>query len=585
FFGGYMTMVFAGDAVLSWDPNSEPDLAGYKVYYGTAPGSYGTPIDVGNQTAYTVMGLGYGTYYFAVKAYDATGNQSGYSNEVTKIISDTIPPVISAMTTGSITGTSAAVNWSTDEPATSLVEYGTTTAYGNSTPFNSSLVTGHSQTVGGLQAATVYHYRIRSADATGNVAVSGDNTFTTSAAPDTQPPVISGVTASNLTGTGAVITWMTNEAATPRVEYGTSANYGSSSALVSTLATSHSITLNGLAPSTPYHFRVMSGDAAGNSAASADNIFITTTTPDTTPPQISGILTNNVTGSSATVTWATDEAATTQVEYGTTTAYGSATTLNPVLVTGHTQTLTGLQSNLPYHYRVKSSDGAGNLSVSGDRAFTTGSIADTTPPQNVQSFTAHVGDQQITLNWVNPPDLDFIGVRIRYRTDHYPSAINDGALLGDFTGQPSETMSTTQTSLQNGITYYYSASSYDNHGNYQTTAYASATVSASSSNASGSPDEVTMSGGCGMVRPGNGRPPGPGQAADMTALLAVLLIAILKREIQKKKGFDRRLIVSGIICISFPSRKSFQPRNLQGLYFERSSDAVLNNQTHLFLCG
>ena len=84
FFLGSSTMASANDAILSWDPNTEPDLAGYKVYYGTASHSYGPPIVVGKQTTYTVTGLGIGTYFFAVTAYDTSGNESGFSNEVSK---------------------------------------------------------------------------------------------------------------------------------------------------------------------------------------------------------------------------------------------------------------------------------------------------------------------------------------------------------------------------------------------------------------------------------------------------------------------------------------------------------------------
>lgn len=575
----YGTTVLAGDAGLTWDANIEPDLAGYMVYYGTAPGSYGVPVDIGNQTTYTVTGLGYGTYYFSVTAYDTSGNQSDYSNEVIKTLSDTTPPVISAINANSITIDSATINWSTDEPATSLVEYGTSTAYGSSTLFDSTLVTSHNQTLSGLQIATGYHYRIRSADAAGNVAVSGDNTITTLSAPDTTPPVISGVTASNLTSTSAVITWSTDEPATSQVEYGTSTNYGSLSALDSTWATSHSITLNGLTPSIPYHFRVKSTDSAGNPAASSDNTFTTTSTPDTTPPQISGISTSGIAAASAVVVWTTNEAATTQVEYGTTTAYGSATTLDSTPVTSHTQGLTGLQPSLVYHFRVKSADGAGNPSVSGDQVFTTASAPDTTPPGNVQSFKADATDQLITLSWVNPPDLDFIGVRIRYRTDHYPSDINDGVLLGDFTSQPNEAMSTTQTSLQNSVTYYYSASSYDTSGNYQETAYTSVTLPSSSSG-SDSSNNVTMSGGCGMVFPSNGKPPGPAQAADMVGLLAVILIAILKKELQKKKSFDRLLRVSDIIRLTrFPFRQRLKRGDLQELYLATACHTIFDAKT------
>src|SRR3989338_5402020 len=92
---------FAGEATLSWDPpttnvDGSPltDLGGYKIYYGIASGSYTTSIDVGNTVSYTVTNLiAETTYYFAATAYDTLYNESGYSNEVSKIssISPTIP--------------------------------------------------------------------------------------------------------------------------------------------------------------------------------------------------------------------------------------------------------------------------------------------------------------------------------------------------------------------------------------------------------------------------------------------------------------------------------------------------------------
>lgn len=338
---------FAGDAVLSWNPDMDPTLAGYKVYYGTASGHYGIPVDVGIQTTYMVTGLGFGTYYFTVTAYDSSGIESSYSNEVSKTFIDTSPP------------------------------------------------------------------------------------------PSPTPP-------------------------------------------------------------------------------------------DTTPPQISAVSAGSITGTSAVIAWSTDETATSQVAYGTTTAYGSATAYSPSLVTSHAQTLAGLQPGQSYHYQVKSEDSAGNLSVSGDLVFTTTSPPDTTPPANARNFTAQSEGQQITLSWTNPPDSDFVGVRIRYRTDRFPSEINDGDLLGDFTGQPDQAMSTTQTSLQSGATYYYSASTYDSSGNYQQTVYASATAASEGANTS-----VGGSGGCGMVFPTNGKPPGPAQAADMAALFIFVLIGLIRRKIKE----------------------------------------------------
>jgi hypothetical protein len=70
-------------ATVTWNANTESDLAGYRVYYGTSSRNYPNSISVGKVTSATVSGLTVGTtYYFALKAFDTTGNLSGYSAEV-----------------------------------------------------------------------------------------------------------------------------------------------------------------------------------------------------------------------------------------------------------------------------------------------------------------------------------------------------------------------------------------------------------------------------------------------------------------------------------------------------------------------
>ena len=104
---------------------------------------------------------------------------------------DNAAPVLSAVSSSSVGSSSATITWTTDEASDSQVEYGTTSAYGSSTVLNASLVTAHSQALSGLSASTVYHYRVKSKDAVGNLAVSGDGTVTTLAPPDTTVPTVS----------------------------------------------------------------------------------------------------------------------------------------------------------------------------------------------------------------------------------------------------------------------------------------------------------------------------------------------------------------------------------------------------------
>ena len=69
-------------ASFTWKPNTEDDLAGYKIHYGNSRRNYDSHINVGKQTSYTITGLVKGkTYYFAATAYDFAGNESDYSAE------------------------------------------------------------------------------------------------------------------------------------------------------------------------------------------------------------------------------------------------------------------------------------------------------------------------------------------------------------------------------------------------------------------------------------------------------------------------------------------------------------------------
>jgi hypothetical protein len=67
-------------------------VVGYNVYYGGASGSYTNEINAGNVTTITISGLVAGaTYYFAATAYDALGNESDFSSEISYLVPANLP--------------------------------------------------------------------------------------------------------------------------------------------------------------------------------------------------------------------------------------------------------------------------------------------------------------------------------------------------------------------------------------------------------------------------------------------------------------------------------------------------------------
>jgi hypothetical protein len=131
---------------------------------------------------------------------------------------------------------------------------------------------------------------------------------------------------------------------------------------------SHSVTLTGLTAGTTYNYAVVSANSASGSSTSGNFTFATSSTAG---PVISAAAVSGITTTSATIAWNTDQASSTQVKYGTTTAFGSSSALNSTLVMSHTVTLTGLTPGTLYDCEVLSTNATNITSVSTNCTFTT----------------------------------------------------------------------------------------------------------------------------------------------------------------------------------------------------------------------
>jgi len=392
------TAARAASVTLRWDANTETDIESYRLFQsprsllatttGQAAADAGvvkTLIAHPTLTA-TVSNLSPGvTYYFRLTAIDDGGGESGFNKdgsgnavEVSTCIpfpADNTPPTVSmsqpadnATVSGAVTIAATA----SDAGGVAGVKF----FLDGSTLLSDDIAPPYSLSWNTLSLANGSHVLTAEArDAAGNVRTSAAvNVTVSNAGVDASSPSISGLVAGNITQTGAVIAWTTNEPADTQVNYGTSTSYGQSSALNSTDVTAHSVTLSGLTAGKLYNVRARSRDAAGNLTVSGNITFTTLAAPppgDTTPPAITNVSAGNIASGSARIHWTTSEAADGLVEYGPTAAYGLSTATDTALGTSHAMNLTGLAINTLYHYRVRSRDAAGNRAYSANGTFRT----------------------------------------------------------------------------------------------------------------------------------------------------------------------------------------------------------------------
>ncbi len=222
------------------------------------------------------------TYLFSASQVDLAGNTSEESATLT-LVRDATAPVISsvASTTSDV---SASVTWTTNENASSTVEYGPTTSYG-SIVSSASFVTSHALNISGLTPASTYNFRVSATDAAGNRSVSTNRTFVTTVTPDTTSPTVESAVVN-----GDTVTLVFSEAlSSTSTPIGTTFTINGSTSTVSSVSISGTtVTLTLSAPVVSTQVITISytvpltgtlQDSSGNTVTAFSNRSVTNQTP------------------------------------------------------------------------------------------------------------------------------------------------------------------------------------------------------------------------------------------------------------------------------------------------------------------
>ena len=419
-----------------------------------------TPTDVSANLSGEV--LGETEYHYRVVVSNANGTSFGADQTFT-------PHFVSGLVTDPATAVgknTATLNGhfiGTDESTSYYFEWGTTTAYGNTSatppgdPIGST--TGNTPLAfdaSGLLPGTLYHYRVVATNPKGT-SPGNDQTFTTVAAVaglTTGPPT-------EVTGTSAKLhgTWTgEGDPITCHFEWGYSDAYGNSTPELPVASDpgpqSTTVELTGLSPVTTFHYEIVCTNSTGP-AYGGDQSLATIALPAVAVKPPSGYSTTGVT-LNGTVGPQNGGATTYHFDYGTTAAYGSSTPESASVGSGFgtfpaSAELEGLEPGTDYHYRLVATSPAG-IKASEDRTLTTVPLL----PSIGSASSSEVTPSTVTLSAsVNPgfgPTVvvfDY-GTGPSYGTRTLPTepSPDDGS---------DHLLSTDVTGLTPGTTYHYRA--------------------------------------------------------------------------------------------------------------------------------
>src|ERR1017187_9399842 len=257
---------------LTWDPSPSSDVAGYNVYYGPASGDYNSMISAGAVTDLEISGLLEGvTYYFAVTAYDSSGQESELSNEVSYTVPGISPP-------GDITSIrqpfpGVTVDW-VPNPSADVIGYNV--YFGTQSGYYSDevSVTGTNEAViYGLAQGATYYFVVTALDSSGEESVySSEASYTV---PALAPPGPITSIQPALLADGVTLMWDPSPSAEVtgyNVYSSPDSGYGFN--LIS-MSDTNEATIYGLLEGLTYYFEVTAYDYAGQESDFSSEVSYT----------------------------------------------------------------------------------------------------------------------------------------------------------------------------------------------------------------------------------------------------------------------------------------------------------------------
>jgi len=396
------------EQVLNWTAATDNvGVTGYDIYKDNV-----LLANVGNVLTYTATGLSLVTSYdYKIKAKDAAGNISGFSNTVTGSTVDSTAPSAPVIT--ELSKTTTTVEFSRTNATDNVGVTGYNWYKDGSIGATNTMV--NPKTYSGLSPDTEYTFTCRALDAAGNESVDSNTVVvTTASAVDTEAPVIGTLSFGTITGTTIVLDWT---AATDNVgvtSYDIYRNAGGAGyGYHATVGAVLTYTDLGLDDAVEYKYVIKAKDLENNESDYSNEVV--TTTPDITDPSVPTLSVGTITETTIELNWtsATDNVGVYSYNLWYTyndvdwNAFGEI--FSPTLTKVHT----GLTADTYVRYSVRSKDAAGNNSDWSNEVTAT-TIDETAPSVPTLTEVSH-DDTSVTLNRTTSTDNVAVDQYIWYR--------------------------------------------------------------------------------------------------------------------------------------------------------------------------